>query len=75
MVSLLGVVTAGGTSNAIGRRSMTLIALICTVGGGIIFLAPSFFILMVGKFLSGIGVRFCLIIALVYTAKVSLASN
>lgn len=76
IVSLLGAAAAGRTSDAIGRRwTMALTGLICMVGAGIMGLAPSFFILMVGRFLGGIGVGFGLMIAPVYTAEISPASS
>ncbi|GLJ29735.1 hypothetical protein SUGI_0586790 [Cryptomeria japonica] len=76
IVSLLGAAAAGRTSDAIGRRwTMALTGLICMLGAGIMGLAPSFFVLMVGRFLGGIGVGFGLMIAPVYTAEVSPASS
>ncbi|XP_057854286.2 probable polyol transporter 4 [Cryptomeria japonica] len=76
IVSLLGAAAAGRTSDAIGRRwTMALTGLICMLGAGIMGLAQSFFVLMVGRFLGGIGVGFGLLIAPVYTAEVSPASS
>eukprot|EP01018_Ginkgo_biloba_P001609 Gb_04390 [translate_table: standard] len=76
IVSLIGAVVAGRTSDAIGRRwTMALTGLICLLGAAIMGLAPSFAVLMGGRLLVGLSVGFALMIAPVYTAEVSPASS
>ncbi|XP_006649564.1 polyol transporter 5-like [Oryza brachyantha] len=73
--SLVGSLAAGRTSDWIGRRyTMVLAAVIFFAGALIMGLAPSYAILMLGRFVAGVGVGYALMIAPVYTAEVAPAS-
>ncbi|XP_062210226.1 polyol transporter 5-like [Phragmites australis] len=70
--SLVGSLAAGLTSDWIGRRyTMVLAAAIFFAGALIMGLAPSYAILMLGRFVAGVGVGYALMIAPVYTAEVA----
>ncbi|CAN6285324.1 unnamed protein product [Urochloa humidicola] len=70
--SLVGSLAAGRTSDWIGRRyTMVLAAAIFFAGALIMGLAPSYAVLMVGRFVAGVGVGYALMIAPVYTAEVA----
>ncbi|CAL4929599.1 unnamed protein product [Urochloa decumbens] len=70
--SLFGSLAAGVTSDWLGRRyTMVLAAAIFFTGALLMGLAPDYAILMVGRFVAGIGVGFALMIAPVYTAEVA----
>ncbi|KAM0886439.1 hypothetical protein ACQ4PT_029687 [Festuca glaucescens] len=70
--SLVGSLAAGRTSDWIGRRyTMVLAAVIFFAGALIMGLAPSYAVLMVGRFVAGVGVGYALMIAPVYTAEVA----
>jgi sugar porter (SP) family MFS transporter len=70
--SLVGSLLAGRTSDWIGRRyTMVLASAIFFSGALIMGLAPSYAILMVGRFVAGVGVGYAMMIAPVYTAEVS----
>lgn len=70
--SLVGSLAAGRTSDWLGRRyTMVLAAAIFFAGALIMGLAPSYTILMLGRFVAGVGVGYALMIAPVYTAEVS----
>ncbi|GJN30585.1 hypothetical protein PR202_gb18900 [Eleusine coracana subsp. coracana] len=70
--SLVGSLAAGRTSDWIGRRyTMVLASAIFFAGALIMGLAPSYAVLMVGRFVAGVGVGYALMIAPVYTAEVS----
>ncbi|KAF8776189.1 hypothetical protein HU200_003882 [Digitaria exilis] len=70
--SLFGSLAAGVTSDWLGRRyTMVLAAAIFFTGALLMGLAPSYALLMVGRFVAGIGVGFALMIAPVYTAEVA----
>ncbi|KAL6645033.1 hypothetical protein ACP70R_016641 [Stipagrostis hirtigluma subsp. patula] len=70
--SLVGSLAAGRTSDWIGRRyTMVLAAAIFFAGALIMGLAPSYAILMLGRFVAGVGVGYALMIAPVYTAEVA----
>ncbi|XP_062210225.1 polyol transporter 5-like [Phragmites australis] len=70
--SLFGSLAAGLTSDWLGRRyTMVLAAAIFFTGALLMGLAPDYAILMVGRFVAGIGVGFALMIAPVYTAEVA----
>ncbi|CAM6113739.1 unnamed protein product [Calypogeia fissa] len=76
IVSLLGSASAGRIADAFGRKWTMIIAqLFFLVGALILGVAPNFSVLMVGRFLAGIGVGFALMVAPVYTAEVSPASS
>ncbi|GMP54506.1 hypothetical protein CsSME_00019664 [Camellia sinensis var. sinensis] len=72
VVSLLGSLAGGRTSDAIGRKwTMGLAAIIFQTGAAIMTLAPTFQILMIGRLLCGIGIGFGVMIAPVYIAEIS----
>ncbi|KAK1323946.1 Polyol transporter 5 [Acorus calamus] len=74
--SLIGSALAGRTSDAIGRRyTIVLAAVIFFVGAIVMGFAPNYAVLMVGRFIAGIGVGYALMVAPVYTAEVSPASS
>ncbi|XP_078181570.1 polyol transporter 5-like [Carex rostrata] len=75
LYSLVGSLAAGRTSDLIGRRyTMVLAAAIFFVGALLMGIAPNYAILMLGRFVAGVGVGYALTIAPVYTAEVSPAS-
>lgn len=72
IISLLGSLAGGKTSDAIGRKwTIGLAALIFQTGGAIMALAPSFKVLMIGRLLAGVGIGFGVMIAPVYIAEIS----
>lgn len=75
IVSLAGGAVAGRLADAIGRRwTMAASACVFLVGALVMGLAPSFFVLMIGRVLAGFGVGLALMVAPVYTAEVAPAS-
>lgn len=76
IVSLLGSASAGRIADAFGRKWTMIIAQLFFLAGALILgIAPNFSVLMVGRFLAGIGVGFALMVAPVYTAELSPASS
>ncbi|MCO5608472.1 hypothetical protein L7F22_062682 [Adiantum nelumboides] len=76
IVSLVGGAVAGRLADTVGRRwTMAVSACIFLVGALVMGLAASFFILMAGRLLAGIGVGLALMVAPVYTAEVAPASS
>ncbi|KAK6917513.1 Major facilitator, sugar transporter-like [Dillenia turbinata] len=72
IVSLLGSLAGGKTSDAIGRKwTMALAAILFQTGALIMTLAPSFLVLMIGRLLAGVGIGFGVMIAPVYIAEIS----
>ncbi|KAK7246538.1 hypothetical protein RIF29_41407 [Crotalaria pallida] len=72
IISLLGSLAGGKTSDAIGRKwTIGLAAVIFQAGGAIMALALSFKVLMIGRLLCGIGIGFGVMIAPVYIAEIS----
>lgn len=72
VISLLGSLGGGRTSDAIGRKwTMGLAAVVFQIGAAVMTIAPSFKILMVGRILSGVGIGFGVMIAPVYIAEIS----
>ncbi|XP_057525615.1 probable polyol transporter 4 [Amaranthus tricolor] len=72
IVSLIGSLAGGRTSDAIGRKwTMAIGAIIFQLGGLIMTIAHSFEILMLGRLLSGIGIGFGATIMGVYIAEIS----
>ena len=72
IVSLVGSLAGGRTSDAIGRKwGLAIGAIIFQVGGLIMTIAPSFQILMIGRLLAGIGIGFGAPIVGVYIAEIS----
>lgn len=73
--SLLGSFAAGRISDYIGRRYTIVIAGIFFLAGSVFMgLAPNYTLLMIGRFVAGIGVGFGIMIACCYTAELSPAS-
>lgn len=72
IISLLGSLVGGKTSDAIGRKwTIALAAIVFQTGAAIMTFAPSFEILMIGRLLAGIGIGFGVMIAPVYIAEIS----
>lgn len=72
IISLIGSLAAGRTSDALGRKwTIALAAVIFQTGGAIMALAPSFKVLMIGRLLAGVGIGFGIMIAPVYIAEIS----
>ncbi|KAL9244530.1 hypothetical protein vseg_018299 [Gypsophila vaccaria] len=76
IVSLIGSLAGGRSSDAIGRKwTMGIGAIIFQIGGLIMTFASSFLVLMVGRLLSGIGIGFGATIMGVYIAEISPAAS
>ncbi|KAK9676787.1 hypothetical protein RND81_11G100700 [Saponaria officinalis] len=76
IVSLIGSLAGGRSSDAIGRKwTMGIGAIIFQIGGLIMTVASSFRILMLGRLLSGIGIGFGATIMGVYIAEISPAAS
>ncbi|KAK7849402.1 putative polyol transporter 1 [Quercus suber] len=76
LYSLIGSFAAGRTSDWIGRRYTILVAQAIFFAGAILTLfATNYAFLMVGRFVTGIGVGYAHMIAPVYTAEISPAST
>lgn len=72
IISLIGSLAGGRTSDAIGRKwTMGFAAVIFQIGAAVMTIAPSFKILMVGRILAGVGIGFGVMIAPVYIAEIS----
>lgn len=72
IISLLGSLAGGKTSDAIGRKwTMAFAAIVFQTGAAIMALAPSFQVLMIGRLLAGIGIGFGVMIAPVYIAEIA----
>ncbi|XP_021650902.2 probable polyol transporter 4 isoform X2 [Hevea brasiliensis] len=72
IISLLGSLAGGKTSDAIGRKwTIALAAIVFQTGAAVMTLAPSFAVLMTGRLLAGIGIGFGVMIAPVYIAEIS----
>ncbi|KAJ1410691.1 Sugar/inositol transporter [Sesbania bispinosa] len=72
IVSLLGSLGGGRTSDIIGRKwTMALAAVVFQIGAIIMTLAPSFSVLMIGRLLAGIGIGFGGMISPIYIAEIS----
>lgn len=75
-ISLLGSLTGGRTSDAVGRKwTIGLAAVVFQAGAAVMTLAPSFQVLMVGRLLAGVGIGFGVMIAPVYIAEISPAAS
>lgn len=73
--SLLGSAVAGRTSDWIGRRYTIIFAsAIFFVGAVLMGFAADYTLLMIGRFVAGIGVGYAMMIAPVYAAEISPAS-
>lgn len=72
ILSLLGSLAGGKTSDAIGRKwTMALAALVFQIGAAIMTLAPTFQVLLIGRILAGVGIGLGVMIAPVYIAEIS----
>lgn len=72
IVSLLGSLAGGKTSDIIGRKwTMALAAVVFQLGAVIMTLAPSFKVLMIGRLFAGVGIGFGVMIAPVYIVEIS----
>ncbi|CAI0549797.1 unnamed protein product [Linum tenue] len=72
IVSLFGSLAGGRTSDHIGRKwTMALAAVVFQSGAIVMTFAPSFQILMIGRFLAGVGIGLGVMIAPVYIAEIS----
>ncbi|XP_008440694.2 probable polyol transporter 6 [Cucumis melo] len=76
LCALVGSLTAGRTSDIIGRRyTIVLASVIFMIGATLMGYGPNYAILMVGRCITGIGVGFALMIAPVYAAEISAPSS
>ncbi|GAU39992.1 hypothetical protein TSUD_211130 [Trifolium subterraneum] len=76
LCALVGSLTAGRTSDYIGRRyTIFLSSILFIIGAVLMGYGPNYAILMVGRCVCGIGVGFALMIAPVYSAEISSASS
>lgn len=72
IVSLLGSLAGGKTSDLIGRKwTMALAAVVFQTGAIIMTLAHSFEVLMIGRLFAGVGIGFGVMIAPVYIVEIS----
>ncbi|XP_048334706.2 probable polyol transporter 3 isoform X3 [Ziziphus jujuba] len=72
LCALIGSLTAGRTSDYIGRRyTIVLSSVIFLVGAILMGYGPNYAVLMAGRCIAGIGVGFALMIAPVYSAEIS----
>ncbi|XP_057455489.1 probable polyol transporter 4 [Lotus japonicus] len=72
IVSLLGSLGGGRTSDIIGRKwTMALAAVVFQIGALIMTLAPSFTVLLIGRLLAGVGIGFGVMISPIYIAEIS----
>ncbi|KAH7568949.1 hypothetical protein ACOSP7_012073 [Xanthoceras sorbifolium] len=72
IISLLGSLAGGKTSDALGRKwTIGLAAIVFQSGAAIMALAPSFAILMIGRLLAGVGIGFGVMITPIYIAEIS----
>ncbi|KAG6512333.1 probable polyol transporter 4 [Zingiber officinale] len=72
IISLIGSLAAGRTSDAIGRKwTIGLAAIIFQIGAAVMAFAPSFRVLIIGRLLAGVGIGFGVMIAPVYIAEIS----
>ncbi|KAJ7968517.1 Polyol transporter like [Quillaja saponaria] len=72
IISLLGSLAGGKTSDSIGRKwTIAFAAIVFQSGAAVMSLAPSFEILMIGRILAGVGIGFGVMIAPVYIAEIA----
>lgn len=72
IISLLGSLAGGKTSDAIGRKwTIGFAAVVFQSGAAIMTLAPNFGVLIIGRLLAGVGIGFGVMIAPVYIAEIS----
>ncbi|KAL1195937.1 putative polyol transporter 3 [Cardamine amara subsp. amara] len=76
LCALVGSLTAGKTSDVIGRRyTIALCAVIFLVGSVLMGYGPNYTVLILGRCIAGVGVGFALMIAPVYSAEIASASH
>ncbi|GAV69500.1 Sugar_tr domain-containing protein [Cephalotus follicularis] len=76
LCALVGSLTAGRTSDYIGRRyTIVLASVIFLLGSILMGYGPNYAILLTGRCIAGIGVGFALMIAPVYSAEISSPSS
>lgn len=76
LCALVGSLTAGRTSDIIGRRyTIVLASVIFMIGATLMGYGPNYAILMLGRCITGIGVGFALMIGPVYAAEISSPSS
>ncbi|KAI9088959.1 hypothetical protein K1719_029238 [Acacia pycnantha] len=76
LCALVGTLTAGRTSDYIGRRySIVLASILFFLGSILMGYGPNYPVLMAGRCTAGIGVGFALLVAPVYSAEISSASS
>lgn len=76
ILSLFGSLAGGKTSDLVGRKwTMGLAAVIFQIGAAVMTFAHSFQVLIVGRFLAGIGIGLGVMIAPVYIAEISPSGN
>ncbi|KAJ9564631.1 hypothetical protein OSB04_000597 [Centaurea solstitialis] len=74
--ALIGALSAGRTSDYIGRRYTICLASAIFFSGSLLMgFAPNFALLLTGRCVAGIGVGFALVIAPVYSVEISAAST
>ncbi|GFY89989.1 polyol/monosaccharide transporter 1 [Actinidia rufa] len=74
--SLIGYAATGRTSDWIGRRyTIVLASALFLIGALLMGFATNYAFLMVGRFVTGIGIDYALMIAPVYTVELSPASS
>jgi len=74
--SLVGALLAGWTSDRLGRRLTIVLAnAFFLVGPLAMALARGYALLMVGRFVAGVGVGYALVIAPVYAAEIAPPSS
>ncbi|KAI6672944.1 hypothetical protein NL676_000850 [Syzygium grande] len=72
IISLFGSLVGGRTSDVIGRKwTMALAAVVFQAGAAVMTFAPTFEVLMIGRFLAGVGIGLGVMIAPVYIAEIS----
>lgn len=76
LLSLIGSLASGRTSDSIGRRYTTFLASTTFLIGALLMgLAPSYPLLLAGRMIAGVGVGYALMVAPVYTAELSPATS
>ncbi|KAK4765128.1 hypothetical protein SAY86_026218 [Trapa natans] len=76
ILSLFGSLAGGRTSDLIGRKwTMALAAVIFQAGVAVMTFAPSFHVLITGRFLAGVGIGLGVMVAPVYIAEISPSAN
>lgn len=72
IVSLIGSLGGGKTSDVVGRKwTIGLAAIVFQTGAAIMTFAPNFLVLMIGRVFAGVGIGFGVMVAPVYIAEIS----